>query len=229
MAEKRKKSIRRTISNALIICGAVLIVIGVSYEAATYPWRILLTSLGISVSDELPDPAPLPEMHVAAEAQPTDAPGLMPSAGLFELRPELNLTKVGIIQLPKIGISENIVEGTGNEMLYAVGHMRGTPMPGEDGNCVLAAHRDYVRMNPFKHLDKIQPGDEVRVRTEEAVYIYRVYKNFIVQPSEVWVTEPQEGQEKMLTLLTCTPVLTSTHRMVVWASLEEVRPLPQAA
>lgn len=216
-----RKATRRKLSNLLLIAGAVLVLLGVGYEAAIYPWRIVLTKVGVSVSEELPPPKPLPSDLLAnTDNTGDDVLSILPeNPGLLAPRARTPLTKVAEIQIPKIGVSENVVEGVGQEMLYAVGHMRDTPLPGQKGNCVLAAHRDYVRMNPFRHLDKVVPGDKVYLWDDENVYTYEVFKNFVVDPDETWVTEAQEDESHLLTMITCTPVLTSTHRMIVWARL----------
>ena len=50
---------------------------------------------------------------------------------------------VGRIEIPRIGVSTIVFEGTGDNVLsIGVGHLSGTSLPGEQGNVVLAAHRD---------------------------------------------------------------------------------------
>lgn len=220
---------KKIISNTLICCGIVFILIFGIYEGVNYPWRMLFTNLGwISAEEVLPDPAPLPESATtpgAPEYSLVDSDELAEQPGFFTARPPMNVTQLGIIKIPKIQITENLIEGSGDEMFYGVGHVRGTAMPGEAGNCVLAGHRNYVIMRPFRYLDKVAAGDNVYITTDEATYTYEVFKTFEVSPDSTWILDPQEEEENLLTLLTCTPVIGLNRRLIVWAKLTETVPV----
>lgn len=223
--DAQRKRFRR-ISNALISIGLALVLAVGIYSAANYPWTLLFSRWGLTeLPDDLPDPAPLPVAARTPTIEPTpvgaegEPEGMPEELGLFATRPEMNLTWLGILKLPKIQISENIVEGSGDEMLYAVGHVRGTALPGEEGNCVLSGHRNYVMMHPFRHLDMMEVGDVVTIANEDFVYTYEVFKTFVVTPQDTWVMEPQEEESHLLTMLTCTPVINPTHRQIIWCRL----------
>ena len=50
---------------------------------------------------------------------------------------------VGKLEVPRIGISVIVLQGIANDTLsVGAGHVPGTPLPGADGNVVIAAHRD---------------------------------------------------------------------------------------
>ena len=62
-----------------------------------------------------------------------------------------------------------VVEGADNRDLErGPGHLTGTVLPGEDGNCVIAGHRD----THFRVLRKIRKGDEVVLERAGKAYRY---------------------------------------------------------
>ncbi len=223
-----KRKTRKRISRSLMALGLALILIGAGYEAANYPWRLWAVRLGWAEEQVPPDPPPLENATLLApeefpEQQATDE-ALPENGDLLAGLPQIQLTQLGIFKLPKLDISENLVEGTGQELLYGVGHMPGTAYPGQEGNCVIAGHRGSVVKHPFRHLDKVEEGDRILLEDSENIYTYEVYGSQIVEPSEMWVTQLQEGETAMVTLITCTPVVTFTHRLIVWGRLVETVP-----
>ena len=131
------------------------------------------------------------------------------------------LEVMGIVSIPKIDINLMFVEGVTKQALkFAVGHMPGTAMPGEVGNCALAGHRSYTFVEYFNRLDEVEVGDEIQITRGKETYTYKVYESFLVEPTEVWVTEPIENK-KIVTLITCHPVVKATHRLIVRGELVE--------
>lgn len=131
------------------------------------------------------------------------------------------LEVMGIVSIPKIDVDLMFVEGVTKQALkFAVGHMPGTAMPGEVGNCALAGHRSYTFGEYFNRLDEVEVGDEIQITRGKETYIYKVYESFLVEPTEVWVTEPIENK-KIVTLITCHPVVKATHRLIVRGELVE--------
>jgi len=92
-------------------------------------------------------------------------------------------------------ILEGAEEGT---LRRAVGHIRGTPLPGQRGNVALAGHRDTF----FRGLRKIRVNDEITLTTLSGSYRYRVDSTKVVEPEE---TEVLEDDGDILTLVTCYP------------------------
>ncbi|MBS5315359.1 MAG: class D sortase [Clostridiales bacterium] len=131
------------------------------------------------------------------------------------------LEVMGIVSIPKIDINLMLVEGVTRQALkFAVGHMPGTAMPGEVGNCALAGHRSYTFGEYFNRLDEVEVGDKIQITRGKETYTYKVYESFLVEPTEVWVTEPIENK-KIVTLITCHPVVKATHRLIVRGELVE--------
>src|SRR4030095_3111161 len=106
---------------------------------------------------------------------------------------------LGRIEISSVGLTAMILEGTDEGTLrLAVGHIRGTPPPGQQGNVALAGHRDTF----FRGLRKIRVNDEITLTTLSGSYRYRVDSTKVVKPEE---TEALEDDGDILTLVTCYP------------------------
>ncbi len=129
---------------------------------------------------------------------------------------------IGRIEIPRLKMSTVVFEGTGDDVLrIGVGHMAGSPLPGEQGNVVLAAHRDTY----FRPLRNIQNRDRIDVVTPSGTRRYRVESMMIVSPEHTEVLA--QGPGTTLTLVTCYPFSWFGHapkRFIVRA--EEVRDFP---
>ena len=139
-------------------------------------------------------------------------------AAAFEDKKVIELYEGGMIgklEIPRIDISVMVLHGLEESTLVAgAGHVPGTPLPGGDGNVVLAAHRDTY----FRKLEGILPGDLIRTTTARGVYEYIVEWTEIVDPEDTRVMESRGYQE--LTLITCFPfyfVGSAPHRFIVHA------------
>ena len=104
--------------------------------------------------------------------------------------------------------------------------------PGQIGNTVLAGHssNDLLDKGDYKfifaQLDKLQVGDSIYANYHSVRYTYTVTGKTVVEPTDVNklvypTTKP------ILTLLTCTPLGTALHRLLVTA--EQVSPDPAAS
>ena len=114
--------------------------------------------------------------------------------------PSNNGDVIGEINIPDVGISAIILEGSDERSLrLGVGHIPGTAFPGMPGNVSLAAHRDTF----FRALRKIQKNDEIHLITFNNSYKYRVDWIKVVAPDNISVLKP--SKEPTLTLITCYP------------------------
>lgn len=78
------------------------------------------------------------------------------------------------LRIPTIGVDYFVVEGVDLESIkYGPGHDPETNMPGEQGNMVVAAHRDG-KGSPFNDLEQLHPCDAIEVEDAENIYTYRV-------------------------------------------------------
>ncbi|MEJ7871176.1 MAG: sortase [Rubrobacteraceae bacterium] len=109
---------------------------------------------------------------------------------------------------------------------YAGIHLEETGFPWQDGaNTYIAGHRlGYPSTKSFLAFydqDKLKKGDKIFVTNSEGdKYTYRVFKSFVVDPSELWVTEPVKGKS-ILTLQTCT-LPDYSERIITRAELVDV-------
>ncbi len=100
-------------------------------------------------------------------------------------------------------------------------HYPQTALPGQPGNVVIFGHSsgqwwakgDYKFV--FTLLDKLKQEDLIYIDYQGTRYIYRVYDSIVVKPSDLSVLN--QGSKNILTLITCTPVGSSTSRLVVRA------------
>lgn len=130
-------------------------------------------------------------------------------------------TVIGIIQIKKIKVKSPIIEGVSDSALNAgIGHIPGTAMPGELGNCALAGHRSYTFGKFFNKLDKVAIGDEIIITTKTEDLVYEVDKIHVVEPGDTSVLKGSKD-ESTITLITCTPIYIASHRLIVKAGLKE--------
>jgi len=122
------------------------------------------------------------------------------------------------IQIPAIEIDAPVVQGDGWEQLKkGVGQNAGSANPGQNGNVVLSAHND-VYGELFRFLDKLQPGDQVVLYTQQRQYVYVVDRTAIVEPTAVEVMASTGSPT--VTLISCYPYLVDDERIVVFARLQ---------
>lgn len=132
-----------------------------------------------------------------------------------------NQKVLGIIEIPKIKVKDPIVEGVEKSNLKAgIGHVPGTPLPGQPGNCALAGHRSYALKKFFRRLDELENGDEVIIMTKTETLKYTVTGQVVVEPDDMSVLQGSQDQN-IVTLITCTPRYIHSHRLVVTAELVE--------
>ena len=88
-------------------------------------------------------------------------------------------------------------------------HLQGTGFPWEDGaNVYIAGHRlGYPNTDSFLafwDLDALDKGDEITIADADGKeYTYKVFKEVVVEPTDLEVTRPVPGKD-VLTLQTCT-------------------------
>lgn len=129
-----------------------------------------------------------------------------------------SLEPLGLLKISRVHLQVPILEGTDEFTLNrGVGWIRGTSLPGEEGNLGIAGHRDSF----FRQLKNIEVGDEIEVLTVNANDVYKVDGIRIVAPSEIDVLGPRE--KSSITLVTCYPfsfIGPAPSRYIVEASLK---------
>jgi len=130
------------------------------------------------------------------------------------------------IEIPRIGVDDIVVAGveTG-DLKRGPGHFPDTPLPGQLGNSAIAGHRTTYGQ-PFRNVDKLDAGDEIRVTTLSGVYVYRVTGQQIVSPSDYQVVATTDPTRANLTLTSCHPVFTARERIVIFSELAYTESAP---
>lgn len=83
-------------------------------------------------------------------------------------------TPVALLQIPRLGVDEVVVEGTNSaQTREGVGHRRDTPLPGQPGWVELLG-RQAAYGGVFGDIDQLRAGDPITVTTGEGVAHYRV-------------------------------------------------------
>src|SRR5215469_3865880 len=122
------------------------------------------------------------------------------------------------LTIPRLATGLYVVEGDGARQLRrGPGHLSGTAMPGDIGNCIIAGHRD----THFRVLKDIRRGDEIVLQTRDGEYTYRVRTMQIVSPRDTQTLRPTKDAE--LHLVTCYPFYylgSAPKRFIVDATLE---------
>ena len=122
------------------------------------------------------------------------------------------------LQIPALKVDAPIVQGDGWEQLKkGVGQNIGSANPGQEGNVILSAHND-VYGELFRYLDKLVPGDQVILYTQQRQYVYVVDRTAIVEPTAVEVMASTGNPT--VTLISCYPYLKDKQRIVVFARLQ---------
>jgi sortase A len=122
-----------------------------------------------------------------------------------------------------------LIQGTALAQLdLSPGHVPGTQWPGQPGNFAVAGHR-VTAGNPFWSLPSLRAGDLVYIQTQLNDYTYRVTGQQTVLPTDLGVLDPVPGHpaqhptQRLITLITCNPAWTGTHRVVVTGVLISAR------
>ena len=122
------------------------------------------------------------------------------------------------IQIPALKVDAPVVQGDGFEQLKkGVGQNVSSANPGQNGNVILSAHND-VYGELFRYLDKLAPGDQVILYTQQRQYVYVVDRTAIVEPTAVEVMASTGSPT--VTLISCYPYLVDKKRIVVFARLQ---------
>ncbi|MFG2465284.1 class E sortase [Streptomyces canus] len=143
-----------------------------------------------------------------------------------------------LLHIPKLDVVVPIAEGVSNKKVldkgmvghYSEGALK-TAMPdAKTGNFALAGHRN-THGEPFRYINKLSPGDEIVVETQDDYFVYKMTSTLpVTAPSNTSVIEPiPKGSGfttagRYITLTTCTPEFTSKYRLIVWGKMVEERP-----
>lgn len=227
---------KKILSTLLIIAGIIIALIPIYNYAYTWYWQtkalesyesldtvFLEEPENLSVDTTVEDPNQNiyfpPELQVPEE-EGTNVTGstettTSPAPTIKNERPKA----IGVLKIDKIKVKLPIFAGTTNSVLkIGVGWMKETNPIGTNGNAALAAHRSHTFGRFFNRLDELQLDDTFTITVGDKIYKYVVFNKIVVEPSDVSVLK-QPRKEQIVTLITCTPFITATHRLIIQARL----------
>lgn len=133
---------------------------------------------------------------------------------------------VGLLQMPKLGASYTVVQGTNTATLEkGPGHYPQTAFPGVGQTVAIAGHRTTY-LAPFRNINRLDRGDLITLTMRYAKFTYVVQYPQVVQPNAWWITK-NLGYDRLV-LSACNPIYSASQRIVVFAKLSSEEPLGPA-
>lgn len=133
----------------------------------------------------------------------------------------LNVLNIGevmaYISIPKIDVNLPIYHGISDEVLnVGVGHLESSSLPvgGAGTHCVLTGHTGLAREKIFDDLKDLKIGDEFYIYVYDSVLKYEVDNINTVLPEDTEAIKIMPDED-YVTLVTCTPPVLNTHRLLV--------------
>lgn len=124
---------------------------------------------------------------------------------------------IGVIRIPKIDVKLPIFDRT-TEVFLNKGAtlLEGTSYPtgGENTHSVISAHRGLPEAKLFTDLPELTEGDHFYIEINNETLAYEVDQIKEIEPTVTEDLQIEQGQD-LVTLLTCTPYMINTHRLLV--------------
>ena len=165
---------------------------------------------------------PVPRGRVVGKVRPRMAP----TPGDGRLTSVSSVSKSVTLDIPRIGVQVPVVDrgvdAQGNLPIangLVVTHYSFSGGAGSVGNYVAYGHDD-IQGSVFQHLDALKVGDPIELVSGDRRYLYRVTASMIVPPTDVQVLN--DTPTATMTLISCTPYMVDTQRIVVNAALDGV-------
>lgn len=135
---------------------------------------------------------------------------------------------LGVIRIDKIDVVLPIFDNTSKKnLLLGVGVVKTTDPPSTEKNTitVLAGHRGSGKgLDFFLHINKLEPGDEIKITTRKQVLYYKVMGDEVVEPND-WSRFIREEDKTKLYLMSCHPYPKNNKRLLVKSELVGIRDL----
>ncbi|MGQ0550465.1 MAG: class E sortase [Armatimonadota bacterium] len=191
----------RALSAALLVCGMVVLVAPWALVAVTGREVNAAQAQALSSWDETVLQSP------SSASQPGAEDGRL------------------VLSIPSLDLRRFVPNDATPDHLkaYGVGWMPWTAVPGADGVVGIAGHRTTYGA-PFFRLDTLMEGDAILIDYRGRRYTYRVERFETVSPTQVEVLQASPDQ-RMIALVTCTPVYSAASRLVVLGRLDTVAAL----
>lgn len=124
---------------------------------------------------------------------------------------------VGVIKIPIIDVNLPIYNNTTDLQLQeGAGLLRGTSMltGGKGAHSVVTGHRGLPSAKLFTDLPKLKIGDQFYIEILDETHAYQIDKITVIEPSDTNALQAVSGAD-YVTLMTCTPYMINTHRLLV--------------
>ena len=128
-----------------------------------------------------------------------------------------NEEMLGYINIPKINVNLPIYYGTSKMVLSkGVGNLENTSLPtgGKGNHCVLVAHTGLTKAKMFDDINKLQLEDVFYIYILDNELEYKINQIKVVTPDNTRDLVADENED-YITLLTCTPYMINSHRLLV--------------
>ncbi|WP_373756180.1 class C sortase [Jeotgalibaca porci] len=124
---------------------------------------------------------------------------------------------IGYIAIPKISVNVPIYNGTTDYILQkGIGLLEKSSMPvgGVGTHAALTGHRGLPESKLFTDLDEMKIGDIFYIHSLAGTLAYEVESVETVLPHETETLKIMDDRD-LVTLITCTPYMINTHRILV--------------
>lgn len=216
-AEKRQRARlpRRYRPDLLLLICLWLLVAGCATGASSAPSAPELLPAaqeGLPLKNGLTPPLG-PSLRERSPAQPSRI--ALPSIGV-----ETDVVKVG---WDAVALTNGQTASRWQVADFAAGWHKNSAVPGEPGNVVLSGHNN-IRGAVFRKLYQLQPGDTATVWAGGQAFDYRVEEVMILEEEGAPLKQRRENarwiqpfDDERLTLVSCWPETSNSHRVVVVA------------
>lgn len=126
---------------------------------------------------------------------------------------------IGAIFIPKIHVSLPLFDETNNTLLdVGATILQGSsyPIGGKDSHSVITGHSGLPDKKLFTDLEKLEKEDVIYIDVAGEKLAYEIETFKTVLPHELDDVKIQKGRD-LITLVTCTPYMINTHRLLVTA------------
>lgn len=209
-----------------ILAGAGLL--AVLWATAVWQWQDPFTALFAAQQQE--------QLAASYDAEATSyAPPVVKTASVREQRQAIGRAArryrralgtgdpVGRLIVPRLGLRTIVVNGTDSGTLTkGPGRYTKSFVPGEGELIYIAGHRTTYGA-PFASIDRLDPGDLVKLELPYGTFVYRVRNSVIVPAGDV--QRLRSAGREVIALQACHPRFFATQRLIVYAV--PVRVLPR--
>lgn len=192
----------QALSTALMICGSLVIIVPWAWVAGTARSVNAVQVQALSSWD-------------AAIAQSSSSAAPSSGGESADVGPM-------VLSIPSLGLRRFVPNDATPDDLkaYGLGWIPWSALPASQGVVGIAGHRTTYGA-PFFRLDRLVEGDAILIDYRGHRYTYRVERFETVSPTRVEVLQAPPEQ-RMIALVTCTPVYSAASRLVVLGRLETI-------